>query len=249
MTIPRMNRVATTLARTDPGTTTGTAPTRPALPLAPGVTLPSRKNVAVVRQFDVFHAREAAAAMATRIGFSRPAAYRLATAVSELGNNLLDHARTGGRVELMPISRDGVQGIEVVVEDDGPGIADREMAMTDGFSTDRGLGGGLGGCRRLVDEFALESSVGKGTRVTARLWLRKSPRITGPERQCGGTVPPVGADLAQGGGQPVPDADPGRPPCKAHHDGHGPVSSDPDRASPDAVGRLRRTAVARRSSR
>ena len=125
----------------------------------------------MIREFDVFHARELAADMATRIGFSRPAVYRLATAVSELGNNLIDHARTGGRVSLTPMSRDGHQGIEVVVEDDGPGIADLEMAMTDGFSSDRGLGGGLPGCRRPMDEFTLDSAVGQGTRVTARLWL------------------------------------------------------------------------------
>jgi serine/threonine-protein kinase RsbT len=123
---------------------------------------------------DVSHARVLAAAMASQIGFSSPAVHRLATAVSELGNNLLDHAFGGGRLSLTPIGRGGRQGIEVVAEDDGPGIADSDLAMTDGYSTNHGLGGGLPGCRRLMDEFTLESSPGKGTRVLARLWLPES---------------------------------------------------------------------------
>jgi serine/threonine-protein kinase RsbT len=138
--------------------------------------LPPPLTVAVVRETDVFYARELAADMAVRIGFSRTAVYRLATAVSELGNNLLDHTQNGGRVSLQALSRGGLPGIEVVVEDDGPGIDDTAMAMTDGFSSNRSLGSGLPGCRRLMDEFKLESAVGQGTRVTARLWLRVSGR-------------------------------------------------------------------------
>jgi serine/threonine-protein kinase RsbT len=129
-------------------------------------------TVTVVREADVFYARELAADMAIRIGFGRTAVYRLVTAVSELGNNLVDHTPAGGRVSLKALSGSGLQGIEVVVEDDGPGIEDTKMAMTDGFSSNRGLGSGLPGSRRLMDEFALDSVVGRGTRVTARLWLR-----------------------------------------------------------------------------
>jgi serine/threonine-protein kinase RsbT len=62
------------------------------------------------------------------------------------------------------------RGIEVVAEDDGPGIADIALAMTDGFTTNNGLGGGLPGSRRLMDEFAIASTRGQGTRITARLW-------------------------------------------------------------------------------
>jgi serine/threonine-protein kinase RsbT len=137
-------------------------------PVLPPVT------VAVVRESDVFYARELAAGMAIRIGFARAAVYRLATAVSELGNNLLDHTPTGGRVSLTALSQGGLQGIRIVVEDDGPGIDDTELAMTDGFSSNRSLGSGLPGCRRLMDEFTLESAIGQGTRVTACLWLRTS---------------------------------------------------------------------------
>jgi serine/threonine-protein kinase RsbT len=129
-------------------------------------------TVAVIRESDVFYARELAADMAFRIGFARAAVYRVATAVSELGNNLVDHTPNGGLVSLTALTKGGLHGIEVVVEDDGPGIDDTAMAMTDGFSSSRSLGSGLPGCRRLMDEFTLESAIGQGTRVTARLWLR-----------------------------------------------------------------------------
>jgi serine/threonine-protein kinase RsbT len=131
--------------------------------------------VRVEREFDVFHVRELAADMATRAGFGDSAAHRLATAVSELGNNLVAHARRGGRLSLTSLSAGARKGIEVVAEDDGPGIADIVMAMTDGFSSNRGLGSGLPGCRRLMDEFSIESAPGKGTRVTARIWKRGPP--------------------------------------------------------------------------
>jgi serine/threonine-protein kinase RsbT len=155
---------------------------------------PPPLRVAVVREADVFYVRELAADMAIRIGFSRTAVYRLATAVSELGNNLVDHTQSGGCVSLKALSRGGLQGIEVVVEDDGPGIDDTEMAMTDGFSSNRSLGSGLPGCRRLMDEFTLESVVGQGTRVTARLWLRTpSPSVSAqglPGSRAPGRGPP-----------------------------------------------------------
>jgi serine/threonine-protein kinase RsbT len=150
---------------------TGPGPTAVAACNAP---VPPPLTVAVVRESDVFYARELAAQMAIRIGFGRTAVYRLATAVSELGNNLVDHTPSGGCMSLTTLSQEGLQGVEVVVKDDGPGIDDTEMAMTDGFSSKRGLGSGLPGCRRLMDEFTLESAIGHGTRVTARLWLRAS---------------------------------------------------------------------------
>jgi serine/threonine-protein kinase RsbT len=131
---------------------------------------PTPIALAVIRESDVSHVRIRAAEMAGRIGFSSLEVCRLATAVSELGNNLVFHTARGGRILLTPLSVDGRRGIEVVAEDDGPGIADIALAMTDGFTTNGGLGGGLPGCRRLMDEFALASSLGQGTRIVARLW-------------------------------------------------------------------------------
>lgn len=154
--------------------TVGSSAGRPSVEQLDDALLPSM--VVVEGEFDVFHARKVAAHLAARIGFDRSAIHRLVTAVSELGNNLMDHAHGGGVVSLAPLLRDGKPGIEVVAEDDGPGIADVEMAMTDGFSTRRGLGGGLPGCRRLMDEFVIRSVIGQGTRVMARLWLRAPGR-------------------------------------------------------------------------
>jgi serine/threonine-protein kinase RsbT len=138
--------------------------------------LPAPVEVSVIRESDVVYARELTASMAARVGFGRSAVHRLATAVSELGNNLVGHARHGGQLTATLIDSGGRRGIEVVAEDDGPGIADVELAMTDGYSTNRGLGSGLPGCRRLMDEFTLTSTAGQGTRVMARLWLRQPVR-------------------------------------------------------------------------
>ncbi|HYI72777.1 MAG TPA: anti-sigma regulatory factor [Skermanella sp.] len=131
---------------------------------------PQGAVVKVAVESDVSHARRLAFDLASRIGFGRPAIHRLATVVSELGNNLVFHTTGGGQVSLNPLHHGGRWGIELVVEDAGPGIADLALAMTDGYSTNRGLGGGLPGSRRLMDEFEIESAPGRGTRVVARLW-------------------------------------------------------------------------------
>lgn len=127
-------------------------------------------HVAVRDEYDVSRARVAAADLALRAGFARAAVYRLATAVSELANNLVFHATAGGVIHLSTLMRAGRTGIEVVVEDSGPGIADITQAMVDGHSTNGGLGSGLPGCRRLADEFEISSQAGVGTRVVVRLW-------------------------------------------------------------------------------
>ena len=118
--------------------------------------------VDVLGEHDVSHARRLAADVAARLGFERAAGQRLATAVSELANNLVFHASAGGTVRILPLARPGQCGIEVVVEDGGPGIPDVAAAMTDGFSTNGGLGGGLPGSRRLMDDFVIESQPGRG---------------------------------------------------------------------------------------
>jgi serine/threonine-protein kinase RsbT len=133
--------------------------------------------ILVTTQADVSHARILAAAMASQMGFGAADTQRLATAVSELGNNLVAHARKGGRLSIAQWSHGG-QRIEINAEDDGPGIADLDAAMTDGFSTNDGLGCGLGSCRRLMDQFAIDSIVGQGTRVRACLRLPALPGAT-----------------------------------------------------------------------
>ncbi|MGE5476805.1 MAG: anti-sigma regulatory factor [Bacteroidales bacterium] len=135
-----------------------------------GAYRPVPDDVIVRDEYDVSRARVAVTTLAQQAGFTRGAVYRLATAVSELASNLVFHAKAGGVIHLSTVRRDGRSGIEVVAEDQGPGIADIELAMTDGHSTNGGLGSGLPGCRRLVDEFEIQSAAGSGTRVVVRLW-------------------------------------------------------------------------------
>lgn len=129
-----------------------------------------QQDVSVRDEYDVSRARVAVAATAQQLGFARGAVYRLATAVSELACNLVFHATGGGVIRISTLARDGRFGIQVEAEDQGPGIADLDLAMTDGHSTNGGLGSGLPGCKRLVDEFEINSQAGEGTRVVVRLW-------------------------------------------------------------------------------
>jgi serine/threonine-protein kinase RsbT len=108
--------------------------------------------------------------MAKRLGFGVIDQARIATAISELARNLVLYA-DGGQVVLQELEVEGRLGIQIVCSDQGPGIADIELVMQDGYSTQRGLGMGLPGTRRLMDEFEIESRVGEGTTVTIRKWL------------------------------------------------------------------------------
>lgn len=123
---------------------------------------------------DMIVARQRARLAAADLGFGAVDQSRIATAVSELTRNVLRYA-DGGRGEVLirevaaPPAR---RGIEVVVSDSGPGIADIEQAMHAGYTSGRGLGMGLPGTRRLMDEMEIESALGRGTVVTVRKWRR-----------------------------------------------------------------------------
>ena len=97
---------------------------------------------------------------------------KFVTAASELGRNALVHGK-GGAMRISELQSEGRVGLELVFQDQGPGIGDIDKAMTDGFSTAKSMGLGLGGARRLVNEFALESSPGAGTRVRVVQWKRR----------------------------------------------------------------------------
>ncbi len=117
---------------------------------------------------DIVAARQAARELAARLGFSRTELTLIATAVSEVTRNIVRFAGTGEVVvELLDRPRPGVH---VIARDTGPGIADVEQAMVDGYSTYSGLGLGLPGARRLMDEFAVASEIGRGTTVTMTKW-------------------------------------------------------------------------------
>lgn len=119
---------------------------------------------------DIVTCRSVAKEMAKELGFGLVDQTKIATAISELTRNILLYAGQG-RVDIKAITAGNRQGLEILCEDQGPGIADIQLAMQDGFSTSKGLGMGLPGTKRLMDEFELKSERGKGTRVTARKWL------------------------------------------------------------------------------
>ncbi|HET7821826.1 MAG TPA: sigma-70 family RNA polymerase sigma factor [Ornithinibacter sp.] len=132
-------------------------------------------QVNVTGDSDIVAARQAAREIAVRAGFAGTELTLLATAVSEVARNIVRFADHGTiTVELLQAPR---PGIRVIARDTGPGIADVERAMADGYSTDEGLGLGLPGARRLVDEFDIASEPGHGTTVVLTTWFdRKKAR-------------------------------------------------------------------------
>jgi serine/threonine-protein kinase RsbT len=128
------------------------------------------KKVLVHNDLDIVSARVEGRNLAKRLGFGVIDQARIATAISELARNLVLYA-DGGQVLLEEVHSEGRTGIQIVCSDDGPGIADLELVMQDGYSTQRGLGMGLPGTRRLMDEFEIESQINVGTTVTIRKWL------------------------------------------------------------------------------
>jgi serine/threonine-protein kinase RsbT len=118
---------------------------------------------------DIVLVRQATREMSSRLGFSLVEQTKMVTAASELARNALDYAG-GGQVSLEVLERDRKRGLRLTFEDHGPGIPDLAAAMRDGFTTGSGLGLGLGGSKRLVDDFDLWSEPGRGTRVTITRW-------------------------------------------------------------------------------
>lgn len=118
---------------------------------------------------DVVEARRRGRSVAEGQGFSPVDVTLITTAISEVARNIVVHAGVG-RVVVGVIEVRGRRAVEVTARDDGPGIPDVELAMTDGYSTQRGLGLGLPGVRRLMDEIELHSAAGAGTTVVLRKW-------------------------------------------------------------------------------
>jgi len=118
---------------------------------------------------DVVLARQKVRQWAVDLRFTLVDQTKLVTAASELARNALDHGQ-GGRMIIESLSTGARTGLRLSFEDQGPGIADIEQALKDGFTTGTGMGLGLGGSKRLVNEFSIESEIGKGTRVTVARW-------------------------------------------------------------------------------
>lgn len=129
----------------------------------------------VGREVDVYVAIGRGRDMATALGFDEIDRTRIEIVILELTRNILAHAGSGEL--LLELIEDGERrGMVVAAQDGGPGIADIELAMRDGYSTAKTLGAGLPGVRRLMDDFMIDSTVGVGTRVRAVKWLGKRRR-------------------------------------------------------------------------
>ncbi|HUD67284.1 MAG TPA: anti-sigma regulatory factor [Candidatus Sulfotelmatobacter sp.] len=118
---------------------------------------------------DIVKARQAGRRVAEDAGFVFTELALIATAISELARNIVRYARSG-EIAIRPITNSGRQGIQIVAQDRGPGIRDVEQALQIGFSTAGGLGLGLPGVRRLMDEFDIQSKLGQGTTVRVTKW-------------------------------------------------------------------------------
>ncbi|WP_239141777.1 ATP-binding protein [Plantactinospora endophytica] len=120
---------------------------------------------------DVVRVRQLVRTAAVAVSLSLVDQTKLVTAASELARNTLVYGGGGG-AEVGVVDSGRRKGIRIVFSDEGPGIANLELALTDGYTSGGGLGLGLGGARRLVDEFEVQTGTGQGTRVTITKWAR-----------------------------------------------------------------------------
>jgi len=130
---------------------------------------PDAVRIAISSDVDIVKARQAGRRVAESVGFVFTELALVATAISELARNIVRYARSG-EIAIRPITNSARRGIQIVAQDHGPGIRDVEQALQIGFSTAGGLGLGLPGVRRLMDEFDIQSKLGRGTTVRITKW-------------------------------------------------------------------------------
>ena len=130
----------------------------------------SETSVTIGSAADIVMARQQGRALAMDLGFVGSDLTLIATAISEVTRNIVDHAKHG-ELRLAPTNHGGKRGILIIATDCGPGIPDINQAMQYGFSTNKGLGVGLPGSKWLMDEFEIDSAPGKGTTVSMKKWL------------------------------------------------------------------------------
>jgi serine/threonine-protein kinase RsbT len=140
------------------------------------VAIESEERIPIEVDGDVVVARQRARELAAGLELSSTDQTLLATAISEVARNITTYAQQGEVLLSLVRAPDGRRGIRVVARDEGPGIADLESAMQDGYTTGGGLGLGLPGARRLVDDFEIETVPGEGTTVTLVKWSRPPGR-------------------------------------------------------------------------
>lgn len=127
-------------------------------------------QIAIRSDSDIVMVRQQARALAKELGFSASDLTLIATALSELARNIVEYAQQG-EIILSQIKQGELRGLVIGARDSGPGIADIERAMLDGYSTGKGLGLGLPGAKRLMDEFEITSCAGQGTTIKATKWV------------------------------------------------------------------------------
>lgn len=128
-------------------------------------------DVVIYSERDIVGVRKAVRFAATALGFGLTDVTRIVTAASELARNIVCYAGSG-RLRWCGLDAGDRVGLELIFEDRGPGIADLAQAMQDGYTSGRGLGLGLPGTKRLMDEMEIQSTVGQGTTVTVRKWRK-----------------------------------------------------------------------------
>lgn len=127
------------------------------------------ETLALKGEADIVRVRQTVRIWASELGFSLVNQTKVVTAASEIARNTVAYGG-GGTVRLEALADNGRRGLRLVFEDQGPGIENIELALRDGYTTSGGLGLGLGGTKRLCNDFAIESAIGKGTRVTLTKW-------------------------------------------------------------------------------
>jgi serine/threonine-protein kinase RsbT len=127
--------------------------------------------VKIINEWDIVAARQLGRNVAKELGFGTVDQARITTAISELARNIYLYAGQGN-VYIEKISKNGKSGVKIIAKDEGPGIQDIRRVMEDGYSTSGGLGAGLPGVKRLMDEFDIDSMPGKGTDISAVKWVR-----------------------------------------------------------------------------
>jgi serine/threonine-protein kinase RsbT len=132
--------------------------------------MPKERTVPIRSDLDIVTARVEGRELAKELGFGVIDQARIATAISELTRNIVQYAERGEAI-MRPVEVGGRVGVEIICQDEGPGILDIDLAMQDGYSTSTSLGMGLPGAKRLMDEFEIESEIG-GTTIIIRKWLR-----------------------------------------------------------------------------
>lgn len=127
------------------------------------------ETAAIKSSGDIVKVRQLVRECAVSLGFSLVEQTKMVTAASELARNALEHGG-GGQVRLQVLNNEMRRGIKLTFSDEGPGIHDLEQALKDGFSTGSGMGLGLGGAKRLVNDFEIDSTPGRGTKVMITRW-------------------------------------------------------------------------------